>query len=172
MKWNDFPDDIIKVISYFLTRTEVQALVYALLDTPYLFPEQIPISLRRTWIQSKVLESFKNFVYDELADKILYETREPFTSTVILLDWSCFSAKKPFPVSEIMWMKRRACVHFYDTRLLDELEEHAAMGLTVVRVTIHRSIIWKDTKIVNPEPTSATTHRLIPDHLLNAFKKM
>lgn len=168
LRWNDLPDDIVYMIAGRLNVQDVLALVDALVNDPLGNPHLVPSALWRPWLRCISCEMFKRFLNSGIAEEVLYDTRNPFTSTVILLDWSKFSRQLALPVAEISWRMKRTHVDIHEARFLAEVDTHETRRLPVVRVTLHRVMYWNGERIINPEPVKAIEHTLIPPNLLRS----
>ena len=170
MRWRDLPDDVVGTIISFLGETDVDSLVRALVDDPQANGLSIhPMELRTLWAQDEVIRSFRAFVASRLADQVLYDTRSPATSTVLLFDWSCFSVNPPQAVVEFSWHAKRALVDIHRDRLLDEARRRAHAQLPVARVTLHRVFESGGRCFMEPEPTMVSECSVVPAGLVGCL---
>lgn len=166
MRWHTLPDDIVTLVLRHLTNADVCALVAAVAGDPRADPHAVPEPMRPAWVRCEVCRAFTAFVKDHVADEVLHDTRDPYTSTAMILDWSCFSNREPNVVAEFSWRRKRACIRVHEERLMWEARTHLQRGLSVVRATLHRVVDWNGSRILNPEPVEAIEYVLIPPGLV------
>tara|TARA_B110001452_G_scaffold246851_1_gene232475 strand:+ start:45 stop:614 length:570 start_codon:yes stop_codon:yes gene_type:complete len=168
IRWRDLPDDIVLAIASHLGGAEVHALVAALTgdgseDRPLTIS---PLPLRDLWVRNELWRLFASFIHSGVADEVLHDTRSPYTSTVLIFDWSCFSRATPNVIVEFSWEHKRACIRANHERFMGEVLRHSREGLPVVRVTFHRTLYWNGSFILNPTPAKVMEYQLIPPKLM------
>ena len=162
-RWVDFPDDVLTLIVSHLTETEVLTLVRAL--APENDAQEVPKFLRDLWIRCVVFHSFRRFVYDQLAEVVLYHARDT-TSCALFADWSCFSPEQAPPLVEFAWVNRRPQVVFHEDRMMWQILVQSKKRLPTVRLTVHEHRVWGSKNFLDPEPLFAIAYPFIPNALL------
>lgn len=167
LRWGDLPDDIVTSIVTHLDDTDVDTLARALVGDPLERWAAIrPRTLQTAWLQGELYRFFASFVYGDLADEVLHDTRSPFASTAMVLDWSCFSPVSANVVAEFSWRQKRAHVEIHRDRLMWELWRHVWDGLPVARATLHRVLNFNGESVLNPSPTRVVECLLVPPTLV------
>lgn len=165
IRWSSLPEDIVSAIAAHLDEHNVLCLVRALVDDPQDNPEQVPSCVRPLWIRCMLCDSFRRFVYTHVSEEALYHSRD-ISSSVLFVDWSCFSDLPASPVAEFLWRDKRPHVLFHETRLIDVLAKQAKKNLPVVRLTVHQHLLWGGKSVLHPSPFLTRLYSCIPPPLL------
>lgn len=165
LHWTSFPDDVSATIVAHLCAEDVLSLAEALVPRAETTPQKVPNYLRHWWMRCWVWKEFRRHVSSTLSDRLLHDTRE-CTSTLLFMDWSCFSPSPPEPVAVFRWVEKRALVEFRDDILLRRMNFNADKGLPTVRLSAHQNLRWAASDVLHPVPFHVSTCSLIPPSFL------
>lgn len=182
------PDDVLELIVSHLGAQDVLNLASALCggslrldDSAHAVRaglERLPLCMRRTWYDFRVLDDFELYVRTVIGDCAFFMARDAL-SIVLVADWSPFSRRPIEVLAEYAWTepqspetcgfpslfrgyRRATCLTVNRPNVYRALLRAEGAGMHCMRLQMHQKCYFHDSTVVHPEPLASTVYHFAP----------